>query len=87
MDFETAKTLGLVLLGVLLVGGVLLALLIRAIVGKVVLLVLAVAAAGFVFSQRVALSDAVCSAQPTFLGVSVNVSPQLRAQCTSRLTP
>lgn len=86
MDFETAKTIGLVLLGVLLVGGVLLSLLIRAIIGKVVVLVVALVAAGFVFSQRVALSDAVCSAQPSFLGVGVDVSPDLRAQCSSRLT-
>lgn len=86
MDFQTAKTIGLVLLGVLLVGGVLLAVIIRAIVGKVVVLVIAVAAAGFVFSQRVALSDAVCAAHPRFLGVSVDVSPDLRAQCTRRLT-
>lgn len=83
MDFQTAKTIGLVLLGVLLVGGVLLAVIIRAIVGKVVVLVIA---AGFVFSQRVALSDAVCAAHPRFLGVSVDVSPDLRAQCTRRLT-
>ncbi|UZJ25029.1 hypothetical protein RHODO2019_00490 [Rhodococcus antarcticus] len=86
MDFQTAKTIGLVLLGVLLVGGVLLSLLVRAVVGKVLVLVVAVAAAGFVFSQRVALSDAVCAAQPSFLGVSVDVSPDLRAQCSTRLT-
>lgn len=86
MDFQTAKTIGLVLLGVLLVAGVLLSLLIRAVVGKVLVLVVALAAAGFVFSQRVALSDAVCSAQPSFLGATVNVSPDLRAQCSSRLT-
>jgi hypothetical protein len=86
VDFQTAKTIGLVLLGVLLVGGVLLSLLVRAVVGKVLVLVVAVAAAGFVFSQRVALSDAVCAAQPSFLGVSVDVSPDLRAQCSTRLT-
>jgi hypothetical protein len=86
VDFQTAKTIGLVLLGVLLVGGVLLSLLVRAVVGKVLVLVVAVAAAGFVFSQRVALSDAVCAAQPSFLGVSVDVSPDLRAQCSARLT-
>lgn len=82
MDFETARTAGLVLLGVLLVGGVLLTLVVRAVVGKVVVLVVAVAAAGFVYSQRSALSAAVCQADtPSFLGLSVDIPPDVRARC------
>ncbi len=82
MDLQTAKTAGLVLLAVLLIGGVLLAMLIRKIVGKVVVLVVALVAAGFVYSQRSGLSDQVCQAQGQFLGVSVSIPADLRAGCT-----
>lgn len=82
MDLETAKTTGLVLLAVLLVGGVLLAMLIRKIVGKVVVLVIALAAAAFVYSERSALSDQVCQAHGEFLGISVSIPADMRAGCT-----
>ncbi|MEO9222228.1 MAG: hypothetical protein ABI251_10735 [Mycobacteriaceae bacterium] len=85
MDLEAAKTTGLVLLAILLVGGVLLAMLIRKIVGKVVVLVIALVAAGFVYSQRSSLSDKVCQARGDFLGVSVSIPADVRAGCT-RLT-
>ncbi len=82
MDLQTAKTAGLVLLAVLLVGGVLLAMLIRKVVGKVVILVIAIAAAGFVYSQRSGLTDQVCQAHGSFLGVSVSIPADVRAGCT-----
>ena len=82
MDLEAAKTTGLVLLAILLVGGVLLAMLIRKIVGKVLVLVIALVAAGFVYSQRSSLSDQVCQARGDFLGVSVSIPADVRAGCT-----
>ncbi|MGZ4553957.1 MAG: hypothetical protein ACXVGN_10235 [Mycobacteriaceae bacterium] len=82
MDLETAKTAGLVLLAVLLVGGVLLAMVIRKIIGKILVLVLAVAAAGSVYSQRSGLSDQVCQAEGHFFGVSVSIPADMRAGCT-----
>ncbi len=85
MDLEAAKTTGLVLLAIVLVGGVLLAMLVRKILGKVVVLVIALVAAGFVYSQRSNLSDQVCQAHGDFLGVSVSIPADVRAGCT-RLT-
>ena len=82
MDLETAKTTGVVLLVVLFVGGVLLAMLIRKIVGKVVVLVIALVAAGFVYAQRSNLSDQLCQARGDFLGVSVSIPADVRAGCT-----
>lgn len=82
MDLHTAKTVGIVLLVVLLVGGFLLAMLIRKIIGKLLVLALAVVAAGFVYAQRSNLSDHVCQAQGHFLGISVSVPADVRAGCT-----
>ena len=82
MDVETVKTAGLVLLAVLLLGGILLALLIRKIVGKLLVLGLALVAAGFVYSQRSGLSDQVCQAEGHFLGMSVTIPADMRAGCT-----
>ena len=82
MDLHTAKTAGLVLLAVLLIGGFLLAMLIRTIIGKLVVLGLVVIAAGFVYSQRSGLSDQVCQAQGDFLGFSVSMPADARAGCT-----
>ncbi len=82
MDLEAAKTTGLVLLATLLVGGVLLAMLIRKIVGKVVVLVIALGAAGFVYAQRSNLSDQVCQVRGEFLGISVSIPADVRAGCT-----
>jgi len=82
MDVETAKTAGLVLLAVLLLGGILLAMLIRKIVGKLLVLGLALVAAGFVYSQRSGLSDQVCQAEGRFLGMSVTIPADMRAGCT-----
>lgn len=82
MDVETVKTAGLVLLAVLLLGGILLALLIRKIVGKLLVLGLALVAAGFVYSQRSGLSDQVYQAEGRFLGMSVTIPADMRAGCT-----
>lgn len=78
MDFATARAVSLVLLVV----GLLAVLVIKAIVGKVLVVAVALLAAGFVFTQRAALTDAVCRAHPSILGFSVNVPAGVQAQCS-----
>lgn len=82
MDLETAKTTGLVLLIALLVGGLLLALLVKMVVGKILVLLIAIVAAGFVYSQRSSLADHGCQAEGHFFGVSVSIPANMRSDCT-----
>lgn len=82
VDFATARAVSLVLLIALLVVGLLAVLVIKAIVGKVLVVAVALLAAGFVFTQRAALADAVCRAHPSILGFSVNVPAEVQAQCS-----
>jgi hypothetical protein len=63
VDAETVRTVAIVIIVVLLAGAILSALVIRAIVGKVITVVVLAALAVAVWSQRANLSDCVEQAQ------------------------
>jgi hypothetical protein len=83
IDLDTVKTWGLILAVGLPVVGVLLALVVKAVVMKVVLLVVFVGLGALVWTQRAAILDYVdtCSGSATFLGVTVTMPQSVDDAC------
>jgi hypothetical protein len=82
LDTDQAKTLGIwIIVGVLVVG-VISALIIRAIVGKIIALLIVVGLAAYVYVERDNIQSAVKKCDATFFGVHLTPSnPDLKQKC------
>ncbi len=83
VDLDTVKTWALVLGIVVPLGGVVLALVVKSVLMKVLILVVALGIGFAVWSQRAALLDYVetCRGKATFFGVEVKVPKSVREAC------
>lgn len=80
LDVETIKTVSLIVIGVLILLAVLSAVVIKAIVGKLIALVVIIALAVAVWVQRDNLTNCVQSCQCTFFGFEVEIPQQVKDQ-------
>lgn len=82
LDTDQAKTIGLIAIVAIVLIGVLLALIVRRLVVKIIVLVLAAALAVFVWTQRSAISDAATKCDARFLGIHLTIKDDaLRQEC------
>ena len=82
LDTNQAKTLGIAVVIVLLIGGVLINLIVAKVVTRVIILVVAVALAAVVWTQRQHIEGAAKNCDASFLGIHLTPSdPALKAQC------
>jgi flagellar motor component MotA len=82
LDTDQAQTIGLIALVTIVLIGVLLALIVRRVVSKIIVLVLAAALAVFVWTQRSSISSAAKKCDARFLGIHLTIKDDtLRQQC------
>ena len=80
LDIETDNTVSLIVVGVLILLAILSAVVIKAIVGKLIALVIILGLAVVVWVQRDNLTSCVQDCQCTFFGVEVEIPQQVQDQ-------
>lgn len=83
VDLDTVKTWGLILAVGLPLVGIVIALVVKAVAMKVLVLVVFVGVGALIWTQRAALLDYVetCSGKATFLGITVKVPRSVQEAC------
>lgn len=86
LDTDQAKTVGVVVIVVLIGSAVLVSMIVKAILKRIVVIILALVLAGIVYSQRAGIQSAARRCDATFLGAHLTpANPTLKRHC-QRLT-
>jgi protein-S-isoprenylcysteine O-methyltransferase Ste14 len=84
LNSQDITKVGVIVIVALVLIGALLSIVITAIVGRIIILVLVIAAGAFVWQQRTHVRDQVdhnCAKSVSFFGVSVDVPDSVRQKC------
>jgi flagellar motor component MotA len=82
LDTDQAKTIGVVVILVVMIAGFVISAIITAIIGRIVVIVVVALLAGFVWTQRAQISSAAKKCDATFLGINLTPSnPTLKQHC------